>query len=63
VEPQKKSHHKIAFYRRLHVIAYRATLDVPGELVQFVAELLWTERRRRGGRAGACGIRLMNRNQ
>jgi DDE superfamily endonuclease len=30
------------------VIAYRATLDVPRELVQFVAKLLWTERRRRG---------------
>jgi hypothetical protein len=30
------------------VIAYRATLDVPRELVQFVAKLLWAERRRRG---------------
>jgi hypothetical protein len=30
------------------VIAYRATLDVPRELVQFVAELLGAERRRRG---------------
>ena len=34
--------------RRLHVIAYRATLDVPRELVQFVAALLAEERRRRG---------------
>jgi hypothetical protein len=30
------------------VIAYRATLDVPGKLVQFVAKLLAAERRRRG---------------
>ena len=30
------------------MIAYRATLDVPRELVQFVAELLGAERRRRG---------------
>ena len=30
------------------MIAYRATLDVPRELVQFVARLLLAERRRRG---------------
>ena len=30
------------------MIAYRATLDVPRELVQFTAKLLWAERRRRG---------------
>jgi hypothetical protein len=30
------------------VIAYRVTLDVPRELVQFVAKLLLAERRRRG---------------
>jgi hypothetical protein len=40
------------------VIAYRATLDVPRELVQFVAKLLWAERRRlgtpRGSRALTC---------
>jgi hypothetical protein len=40
------------------VIAYRATLDVPGELAQFVARLLAAERRRRGtprgGRALSC---------
>jgi hypothetical protein len=30
------------------VITYRATLDVPRELVQFVARLLAAERRRRG---------------
>jgi hypothetical protein len=32
------------------VITYRATLDVPGELVWFAARLLLAERRRRGGR-------------
>jgi hypothetical protein len=40
------------------VIVYRATLDVPRELVLFVAKLLWAERRRRGtpkgSRALAC---------
>jgi hypothetical protein len=35
------------------VIAYRATLDVPRELVQFVAKLLPAERRRRGTPAAA----------
>jgi hypothetical protein len=39
------------------VIAYRATLDVPRELVQFTAKLLLAERRRRGrgGDAGGGG--------
>ena len=40
------------------MIAYRATLDVPGELAQFVARLLAAERRRRptprGSRALTC---------
>jgi hypothetical protein len=59
VEPQQKtSHHKISFRWRLHVIADRATLDVPRELVQFVAGLLAAERRRRstphGSRALTC---------
>src|SRR5450755_2916845 len=35
---------------RLHVIAYRATLDVPRELAQFVAKLLLAGRRRTGTR-------------
>jgi response regulator of citrate/malate metabolism len=35
------------------VIAYRATLDVPRELVQFAAQLLWAERRRRGTPRGS----------
>jgi len=38
------------------VIAYRATLDVPRELVQFVAKLLWEERRRRGTPAGSRAL-------
>jgi hypothetical protein len=36
------------------VITYRATLDVPRELVQFAASLLAAERRRRGTRAAAA---------
>jgi hypothetical protein len=35
------------------VIAYRATLDVPRELAQFVAKLLLAERRRRGTPRGS----------
>jgi hypothetical protein len=38
------------------VIAYRATLDVPRELVQFVAKLLAAERRRRGTRRGSRAL-------
>jgi DDE superfamily endonuclease len=38
------------------VIAYRATLDVPRELVQFVAKLLLAERRRRGTPAGSRAL-------
>jgi hypothetical protein len=38
------------------VIAYRATLDVPGELVQFVAGLLAAERRRRGTPKGSRAL-------
>jgi DDE superfamily endonuclease len=38
------------------VIAYRATLDVPRELVQFVAKLLWEERRRRGTPTGSRAL-------
>src|SRR5438046_5342040 len=41
---------------RLHVIAYRATLDVPRELVQFVAKLLAEERRRRGTPKGSRAL-------
>jgi len=38
------------------VIAYRATLDVPRELVQFVAKLLLAERRRRGTPKGSRAL-------
>jgi hypothetical protein len=40
----------------LHVISYRATLDVPRELVLFVAKLLWAERRRRGTPRGSRAL-------
>jgi len=57
VEPQwKRSHHKITFTGRLHVIICRATLDVPGELVRFVAKLLLAERRRRGTPRGSRAL-------
>jgi hypothetical protein len=38
------------------VIAYRATLDVPRELVLFVAKLVWAERRRRGTPGGSRAL-------
>jgi hypothetical protein len=38
------------------VIAYRATLDVPRELVQFTAKLLGAERRRRGAPKGSRAL-------
>jgi len=38
------------------VIAYRATLDVPRELVQFTAKLLWAERCRRGTPTGSRAL-------
>jgi DDE superfamily endonuclease len=38
------------------VIAYRATLDVPRELVQFTARLLAAERRRRGTPTGSRAL-------
>jgi len=38
------------------VIAYRATLDVPRELVQFMAKLLAAERRRRGTPKGSRAL-------
>jgi hypothetical protein len=38
------------------VIAYRATLDVSRELVQFVAKLLAAERRRRGTPKGSRAL-------
>jgi DDE superfamily endonuclease len=38
------------------VISCRATLDVPRELVLFVADLLWAERRRRGTPRGSRAL-------
>ena len=38
------------------MIAYRATLDVPRELAQFVAKLLLAERRRRGTPKGSRAL-------
>jgi hypothetical protein len=38
------------------VIAYRATVDVPGELAQFTAKLLTAERRRRGKAKGSRAL-------
>src|SRR5579871_957332 len=45
---RRGSHHKIFFTRRLHVIPYRAMLDVPDGLVRYLARLLAAERRYRG---------------
>jgi hypothetical protein len=44
---------KIIFSEGLHVITYRATLDVSRELVMFTAGLLLAERRRRGTPRGS----------
>jgi len=41
---------------RLHAITYRATLDASRELVQFIARLLWAERRRRGSPKGSRAL-------
>jgi hypothetical protein len=41
---------------RLHVIAYRATLDIPRELAWFVAKLLLAERHRRGTPRGSRAL-------
>ncbi len=47
---------KITYYGRLHVIAYRATLDVPREVVWFLAKLLAAERQRRGTPRGSRAL-------
>jgi hypothetical protein len=47
---------KITFYGRLHVIAYRATHDVPREVVWFLAKLLAAERQRRGTPRGSRAL-------
>jgi hypothetical protein len=50
------SHHKIHLHRGLHVIAYRATLDVSRDLAQYLSRLLRAERRHRGTRTGARAL-------
>src|SRR5437899_1666818 len=50
------SHHKIHLPRGLHVIAYRAMLDVPRELAQYLSRLLHAERRRRGTRKNSRAL-------
>jgi len=47
---------QIIFREGLHVIVYPAMLDVPTELVAFVAELLATERVTRGTRTGTRAL-------
>ena len=47
---------QITFTGRLHVIVYRATLDVPRGLAHFVAKLLATEGRRRGTPRGSRAL-------
>jgi hypothetical protein len=42
--PVEEVFRQIIFIRGLHVIAYPAMLDVPAELVAFVADLLGAER-------------------
>lgn len=50
------SHHKIHQPRGLHVITYRATLDVSRDLAHYLSRLLRAERRRRGTRTGARAL-------
>jgi hypothetical protein len=50
------SHHKIHLHRGLHVIAYRAMLDVPRELVTSLSRLLAGERRARGTRRNSRAL-------
>lgn len=50
------SHHKIVYRKGLHVIAYRAMLDVPRELVTYVSRLLAGERRVRGTRRNSRAL-------
>jgi hypothetical protein len=54
------SHHKIHLPQGLHVIAYRAMLDVPRELVVSVSRLLAAERRARGTRRDSRALTCWN---
>jgi hypothetical protein len=47
---------KTIFTKGLHVITYRAMLDVPRELAQYVGRLLRAERRERGTRRGTRAL-------
>src|SRR6266498_402750 len=55
-EQNQRSHPKITFYGRLHVIACRARLDVPREVVWFLAKLPAVERQRRGTPRGSRAL-------
>lgn len=46
----------LVYREGLHVIAYRAMLDVPEELVRYVSRLLAVERRTRGTRRGTRAL-------
>jgi hypothetical protein len=54
------SHHKIHLPEGLHVIAYRAMLDVPRELVGYVSRLLAAQRRARGTRRNSRALTCWN---
>jgi DDE superfamily endonuclease len=54
--PAERLTTRSASHGRLHVIACRATLDVPRELAQFTARLLAAERRRRGTPRGSRAL-------
>ena len=54
--PVEEVFRQIIFIRGLHVIAYPAMLDVPAELVAFVADLLGAERLARGTRVGTRAL-------
>jgi hypothetical protein len=56
------SHHKIHLPEGLHVIAYRAMLDVPRELVRYVSGLLAAERQARGTRRNSRALTCWNQS-
>lgn len=56
LRPKTSRQRKPSCVRKPHVITYRATLDVPCELVRFVSRLLAAERHRRGTRRGTRAL-------
>jgi hypothetical protein len=54
------SHHKTSLPEGLHVIGYRAMLDVPRELVGYVSRLLAAQRRARGTRRNSRALTCWN---